>query len=151
MTFPTNKTDAEYGVIYNLDETEEVASKLFMQFGNVKIWLFEGELGAGKTTLIKKLKSILSITDEVVSPTFSLVNEYQSSTFGTVYHLDLYRLKSIDEAVEIGLFEMIESGYFCLIEWASAIDFQPRRPHVKIQIEHLNEKSRQLTATFHEN
>ncbi len=146
-----NETVGRLEVIYSLEEVEEVASKLFHQFDSIHIWLLEGESGAGKTTLVKNLKSVLSITDEVVSPTFSLVNEYHSTALGTVYHLDLYRLKSISEAVEIGLFEMIESGYFCLIEWASASDFQPRRPHVKIQIEHLNEKSRQLTAIVHEN
>ncbi|HRH33976.1 MAG TPA: tRNA (adenosine(37)-N6)-threonylcarbamoyltransferase complex ATPase subunit type 1 TsaE [Catalimonadaceae bacterium] len=151
MTFPYKITDTEFAVDYRLYEAGYVASILYQLFGKHKIWLLEGELGAGKTTLVKLLKQPLYIDDEILSPTFSLVNEYKSTTLKKVYHLDLYRLKSIEEADEIGLFEIIDSGYFCLIEWASAIHFEPGQPHLKIQIEHLNEHSRRLTAILHEN
>lgn len=151
MIFPKPATDTEFSVDYRLHEAGYIASILFQFFGTNKIWLLEGDLGAGKTTLIKNLKGVLYIDDEILSPTFSLVNEYTSTTQKKVYHLDLYRLKSAEEAEEIGLFEIIDSGYFCLIEWASAIQFEPGQPHLKIQIEHLTEHSRRLTATMHEN
>lgn len=151
MIFPKPGSDTELFIEFHLHEIHHVASILVQFFGMVPVWLFEGELGAGKTTLVQALKGPLYIENEVSSPTFSLVNEYQSTTKKKVYHLDLYRLSSIEEGIEIGLFEIIDSGYFCLIEWASAIRFQPQTKHMVITLEHLNEKGRKLTATLHEN
>ena len=81
-----------------------------------KIVLFSGEMGAGKTTLIKQFCSHLGIVDEVSSPTFSLVNEYESS-IGPVYHFDLYRIRSEEELFDIGYEDYFFSGYLCLVEW----------------------------------
>ncbi len=74
-------------------------------------------MGAGKTTLIKEICRHLEVDDEVSSPTYALVNEYKSPKHGSVFHFDLYRLKNIKEVIEIGLFEYLDSGSYCLIEW----------------------------------
>ena len=136
---------------YELEQISEVAATLLTQFSDTKIWLFEGTLGAGKTSLIQHLGQLLDIKSDILSPSYGLVNEYFSPTRGIVYHMDLYRLKSLEEAVEIGLFEMVDSGYFCLIEWASAIDFQPAVPFLRIQIEHQHKTARQLSVQVYEN
>lgn len=85
------------------------------------IILFEGNMGVGKTTLIKALCASLGVEDEVSSPTYSLVNEYTSNQSGTVYHFDLYRLEDEVEALDIGIEEYLDSGNFCLIEWPEKI------------------------------
>lgn len=137
--------------IFELDQINELVLELLNQFGHYKVWLLEGELGAGKTTLTQAIGKFLRVSDEVSSPTFSLVNEYQSESMGTIYHMDLYRIKSMEEALEIGLFEMVESGYFCIIEWASVIDFRPAVPFIRIYLEHQQNTLRRLSVSVHEN
>lgn len=78
-------------------------------------------MGAGKTTLIKAVCKALQVTDEITSPTFSLVNEYKTATGGTVYHFDFYRIRSIEEAYDIGYEDYFYSGNICLIEWPEKI------------------------------
>lgn len=135
---------------FELSELAEIAETLLSRYGQLKIWLLEGSLGAGKTTLVKALGRQLGLEVEATSPTFSLVNSYESPTYGTVYHLDLYRLQTLEEAVEIGLFEIVDSGYFCLIEWASAIGYQPAEPSLTIEMQHLNQTMRRLSVRIHE-
>ena len=81
------------------------------------MWCFEGEIGAGKTTLIQTICAQLGVQQHVVSPTFSLINEYTYGATGVVYHLDLYRLETTEEAVHIGLEEYLFSGHYCFVEW----------------------------------
>ncbi len=83
--------------------------------------LFKGEMGAGKTTLIKAICRELGVEDEVSSPTYSLVNEYLSEKYGPVYHFDLYRIEDEMEAMDIGIEEYLDSGNFCLLEWPEKI------------------------------
>ena len=85
---------------------------------------FHGEMGAGKTTIISALAKALGVAaDEISSPSFSIVNEYRSdATAELIYHFDLYRLQSIDQAVEIGVEDYFDSGALCLIEWPEIID-----------------------------
>jgi len=78
---------------------------------------FEGEMGAGKTTLIRFICAELGVQDEVSSPTFSLVNEYLTARKETIYHFDLYRLNTPEEALGFGIEEYLDSGKLCLIEW----------------------------------
>lgn len=105
--------------VKNLDDLEIVASKLLPKFKH-KIVLFEGDLGAGKTTFIKALLRELGSLEQVSSPTFSLVNEY-SIPNGKVYHFDLYRIQSEEEALDFGIEEYLESGCYCFIEWPDKI------------------------------
>ena len=79
-------------------------------------------MGAGKTTLIKELLSLMSVIDNVSSPTFSIINEYSTDKNEVIYHMDLYRIKNISELDNIGFFEYLESGKTCLIEWGEIIE-----------------------------
>jgi len=107
-------------VVFSINELESVAQKIIDQNPN-KVILFNGEMGVGKTTLIKKLCSILGVEGATSSPTFSLVNEYQTTTNQIVYHFDCYRLKSEIEALDMGIDEYLYSGNWCFIEWSEKI------------------------------
>ena len=89
---------------------------------NQNVVLISGEMGVGKTTLIKELLSLYGITDNVSSPTFSIINEYLIDNDEVIYHMDLYRIKDINELENIGFFEYLESGRTCLIEWGDMIE-----------------------------
>ncbi|TNF23947.1 MAG: tRNA (adenosine(37)-N6)-threonylcarbamoyltransferase complex ATPase subunit type 1 TsaE [Bacteroidetes bacterium] len=101
-----------------------------------KIMIFSGPMGAGKTTLIKELCRTLGVADEVSSPTFSLVNEYESG-IGPVYHFDLYRIRSVEELYDLGYEDYFFSGYLCLVEWPEmAPEIIPAEHHrIDIRIE----------------
>jgi tRNA threonylcarbamoyladenosine biosynthesis protein TsaE len=100
----------------------------------VRVVLFEGALGAGKTSLIKEICSSLGSVDIVTSPTFSLINEYQAGD-QTIYHIDLYRLKSAEEAIHIGIEDNLFSGNWCFIEWPELIRPLVELPYAQINIE----------------
>lgn len=86
------------------------------------VWLFEGEMGAGKTTFIKEICRQLGVEGNVQSPTFSIVNEYLSANKQVIYHFDCYRLKNSYEALDFGIEEYFDSGNLCLVEWPSKIE-----------------------------
>ena len=86
------------------------------------IILISGEMGTGKTTLIKEILRSMDVIDNISSPTFSIINEYKTKKGGLIYHVDLYRIKSIEEIEGIGLFEYLESGNLCFIEWGDQIE-----------------------------
>ena len=86
------------------------------------IVLLSGEMGVGKTTLIKEIFLSMNVLDNVSSPTFSIINEYRTNQNKVVYHMDLYRIKKISEIEGIGLFEYLESGNLCIIEWGDMIE-----------------------------
>jgi len=105
---------------YYLEEINDIAKKIIND-NPEKVILFNGEMGAGKTTLIKTLCKTLGVQDATSSPTFSLVNEYQTVNNQLVYHFDVYRLKSQTEALDMGIDEYLYSGNWCFIEWAEKI------------------------------
>jgi len=87
------------------------------------VFAFHGEMGAGKTTFIKALCLVLGVEDEVNSPTFAIVNEYRSATTAElIYHFDCYRLKKIEEALDLGFEDYMESSALCFIEWPEIVD-----------------------------
>ena len=98
------------------------ASKELKKNISQNVVLICGEMGVGKTTLIKELLSIDGVVDNVSSPTFSIINEYLIDNNQTVYHMDLYRINDITELENIGFFEYLESGRTCLIEWGEMIE-----------------------------
>jgi tRNA threonylcarbamoyladenosine biosynthesis protein TsaE len=122
-------------------EKIDAAARRIIDFGKFnKIWIFKGDLGAGKTTLIKEIAGILGVKDRVNSPTFSLVNEYHSSKGEIFYHFDFYRIEDPEEVLEIGLDEYLDSGWICWIEWAEKIAaFIPSDfIHVHIEVDEKN-------------
>ncbi|QCK14411.1 tRNA (adenosine(37)-N6)-threonylcarbamoyltransferase complex ATPase subunit type 1 TsaE [Mangrovivirga cuniculi] len=122
------------GLDFKLEDIKNVSANLLQAFGDYKIWLFDGDLGAGKTTLIKAICDELEVEDQVSSPTFALVNEYASNKEETIYHFDFYRIEHESEAFDIGLEEYLYSGYRCLIEWPEQVSsFWPEKYiHIKI-------------------
>lgn len=104
--------------INHTDELSAAAEKL-LEINN-KIVLFYGDMGAGKTTFIKSICEVLGVADTVSSPTFSIVNEYESPK-GPVFHFDFYRLKNETEALDLGYEEYLYSGNYCFIEWPEKI------------------------------
>ncbi|MGA0559835.1 tRNA (adenosine(37)-N6)-threonylcarbamoyltransferase complex ATPase subunit type 1 TsaE [Larkinella sp. VNQ87] len=105
----------------SLAELDGVAGQLLDAGHSRSVWLFEGQMGAGKTTLIKAVCHRLGVPNTVQSPTFSIVNEYVTKTGEPVYHFDCYRLRDEEEALDSGLEEYIDSGERCLIEWPERI------------------------------
>jgi tRNA threonylcarbamoyladenosine biosynthesis protein TsaE len=107
-------------IVNSLDELPVVAKQLIKSFDGQKVIAFYGEMGAGKTTLIKAICEELGVEDNITSPTFSIVNEYKSPK-GKIYHFDFYRLKSEDEAYDMGYEDYFYSKAYCLIEWPEKI------------------------------
>ena len=108
-------------VKFELNQLEKVSLELKKNI-NHNVVLICGEMGAGKTTLIKELLSLMSVVDNVSSPTFSIINEYSTDKNEIIYHMDLYRIEDISELDNIGFFEYLESGKTCLIEWGEMIE-----------------------------
>lgn len=133
-------------ISFSLDQLEEVAKQILEQNPN-KVILFHGEMGVGKTTLIKVLAKILGVNDVTSSPTFSLVNEYQTTNNQIVYHFDFYRLKSEIEALDMGADEYLYSGNWCFIEWAEKVANLIPEPHSIISISLLPDGKRFLSLT----
>lgn len=120
-------------ITFSLDEINDVAKKILEQNLN-KVILFYGEMGVGKTTFIKSLAKEIGVYEATSSPTFSLVNEYQTSNFQVIYHFDFYRLNSEIEALDMGIDEYLYSGNWCFIEWAEKIPNLVPESHSVISI-----------------
>ena len=104
-------------IIYQLDEIDAVAKQVWELNKQNKIWLFNASMGSGKTTFINALCKLLQIDQLSSSPTFSIINQYESKVLGTVYHLDLYRLKDEEDAIDAGVEDVLYSGKYCFVEW----------------------------------
>jgi tRNA threonylcarbamoyladenosine biosynthesis protein TsaE len=105
---------------YSLLNINQVAKDI-IKYSEHKVLLFHGEMGAGKTTLIKEICKELGSDDSISSPTFSIVNEYITLNNDTIYHFDFYRINSIEEAYNIGIEDYFHTDAWCLIEWPSVI------------------------------
>lgn len=108
-------------IVFSLEEIDKVAQLILAKNPN-KVILFNGNMGVGKTTLIKCLSRNLGVKGNTSSPTFSLVNEYQTNDNQLVYHYDCYRLKSEVEALDMGIDEYLFSENWCFIEWPEKIE-----------------------------
>lgn len=113
------------------------------------VWLLHGEMGSGKTTLVKSIVNKLGVDSLVTSPTFSIVNEYGEEE-NTVYHFDLYRLKNEAEALDIGFEEYLTSGKLCLIEWPEKVSNLLPDQVFEVKIEFHDPVSRNIYVRTHE-
>ncbi|MBI6119042.1 tRNA (adenosine(37)-N6)-threonylcarbamoyltransferase complex ATPase subunit type 1 TsaE [Salegentibacter maritimus] len=129
-------------ITYNLAQIDE-AVQFILNHTKSKVLLFYGEMGAGKTTLIKSLTAALKSIDKVSSPTFSLVNEYHTPQ-ENIYHFDFYRLKDENEALDIGIEEYLSSNNWIFIEWPQNISSFLENEFQKVEISAIDEKTRLL-------
>ena len=108
-------------ILESLSSIDKVAEQIIKDFSCSRLFSLNGNMGAGKTTLTKSLCKALEVEDNVCSPTFAIVNEYFSQTAGTIYHFDFYRIKNLQEAIDIGFDDYIFSGNYCFMEWCENI------------------------------
>jgi tRNA threonylcarbamoyladenosine biosynthesis protein TsaE len=106
---------------FAINQLHDAASRILRLSRELTVWTFEGDMGAGKTTLIKAICKTLGVTDTVTSPTFALMNEYNAIGKMKVYHFDFYRIKNLQEAESIGTSDYFYSGNYCLVEWPSLV------------------------------
>ncbi|MEO7977108.1 tRNA (adenosine(37)-N6)-threonylcarbamoyltransferase complex ATPase subunit type 1 TsaE [Flavobacterium sp.] len=130
-------------IVFSLDQIQDAAEQIIAQNPR-KIILFNGEMGVGKTTLIKQLCKSLGVKDATSSPTFSLVNEYQNFDNQHVYHFDFYRINKESEALDMGLDDYLYSGNWCFIEWSEKISSLIPEEHSVVTIELLADGKRKL-------
>lgn len=135
--------------IKDIKKLPDVARALLDTFSSERFFAFFGEMGVGKTTLIKEICTALGVKDNVCSPTFAIVNEYNAEG-NPVYHFDFYRLKSIAEAYDIGYEEYFYSGDYCFTEWTEKIEELLPEHYVRVELTETN-GIRKLTAKVIDN
>ncbi|MGZ8557148.1 MAG: tRNA (adenosine(37)-N6)-threonylcarbamoyltransferase complex ATPase subunit type 1 TsaE [Chitinophagaceae bacterium] len=105
-------------IIFSLDTIKEVAGRLWEIAGSSTVFAFHGNMGAGKTTFIHALCDVKGVKDTVGSPTFAIINEYfYNGDTGKIFHIDLYRLKDEEEAIQAGVEDCLYGDHLCLVEW----------------------------------
>lgn len=102
---------------FNLKNIHDAAHWFWQHVGAHRVFSIRGQMGAGKTSFVHALCDVKNVTDPVTSPTFSLVNEYLLPEGGKIYHIDLYRVRDEEEAVQAGIEDVLYSGEYCFVEW----------------------------------
>ena len=135
--------------VKSVADLEQAARRFVEEMGDETVYAFYGEMGVGKTTFIRALAAALGVEDDVAnSPSFSIINEYRSDTTAElIYHFDLYRLDSMDEAMDIGVEDYFDSGALCLLEWPERIEPMLPDDTVRVTITVNPDESRTITAT----
>ncbi len=133
--------------IFSLNQINKIASELteIIKKENITVIAFYGKMGAGKTTLIKQLCQQLGVIDVVQSPTFAIINVYQTRDGEEIYHFDFYRLQKIEDAINIGSEDYFYSGNLCLIEWPEIVE--PLLPDntLRVHLEIIDENTRKIS------
>ena len=132
-------------LIFKQEMLPDVASQLLPELGKWKVIALHGDMGAGKTTLVAALCEALGSEDLTGSPTFSIINQYQTRNGKTIYHMDWYRLKGEEEAVAAGVEDALYSGNICLVEWPDRAPALLPDDTLHLQILALDENTRKLT------
>jgi tRNA threonylcarbamoyladenosine biosynthesis protein TsaE len=136
--------------LLQIDDLPGAAAQLLKQSEGLHVWLLKGEMGSGKTTLVKHIVNQLGVKETVSSPTFSLVNQYGHEGGKVVYHFDLYRLKNEMEAFDIGLDEYLTSGNLCLIEWPEKLVKLLPEQYFEVQIQPYDSWRRKIYYGRHD-
>ncbi len=127
---------------------DECAARFLQLTAGRKHFAFLGPMGAGKTTFIKAICEQLKVVDIVSSPTFAIINEYRTENQESIYHFDFYRIKSIDEAFNLGYEEYFYSDNYCFIEWPEKVDDLIDDDFVTVEINPINETERVVTINI---
>ncbi len=146
---PDVKVQATVFTPISLADLQNVASKLLALLGDIRICIVTGEMGSGKTSLVKAFGRALGVDDTMSSPTFSLVNEYHTSSGKKIYHFDLYRLKSEREAYDIGAEEYFYSGDYCFVEWPDKVTSLLPNTYAEVKIEVVDHVHRKIEFLIH--
>lgn len=129
--------------IQSLDNIREAANLFIENKGSGKVFAFYGKMGAGKTTFVKAICEALGVEDVITSPTFAIVNEYQSTTTDQpIYHFDFYRIKKLEEVFDMGYEDYFYSGSLCFLEWPELIEDILPQDVVKVKISEQEDGSR---------
>lgn len=121
-------------IISDIKQIDQAAKEFIANIGENKVFAFYGKMGAGKTTFIKAVCEELDVEDVITSPTFAIINEYESKTVGNIYHFDFYRIKKIEEVYDMGYEDYFYSGNLCFIEWPELIENLLPENTVKVSI-----------------
>ena len=128
--------------IDSLDDLDKVAKTVIDSLDGRSVVAFVAPMGAGKTTLISRIAALLGAEDDVTSPTFAIVNQYEGER--TIYHFDMYRIERVEEALDFGSEEYLSSGELCLVEWPEKIEPLLPEDTMIVRIEILSETSRRF-------
>lgn len=134
-------------LVDSLSDLTQVAQQIIDHLSERPVVAFFGAMGAGKTTLIREIAEQMSVDDNVTSPTFAIVNQYQTQDRQTIYHFDFYRINRLEEAYDMGYEEYFYSGDVCLIEWPEKVAELLPDNTLKITIEIIDETSRRITIS----
>lgn len=134
--------------IGNLDSIQEVAAKFLEYVKGKTIFALYGPMGVGKTTFVKAVAACAGVVDDVSSPTFAIINEYQTRQGEVIYHFDFYRVNNVTEAMDFGYEEYFFSGNRCFIEWPEKVDELLPEDRVECYFTELPDGSRELEVKF---
>ena len=134
--------------INGLDDYPRAAREFIKYMQQERIFAFYGKMGAGKTTFVKSICEELGVEDTVNSPTFAIVNEYESKEGDTIYHFDFYRIKSIEEVYNMGYEEYLYSNAYCFLEWPELVEELLPEECVRVDIEENEKGTRTVTITM---
>lgn len=133
-------------IINSLEQIEDAARAFLKEFGDNKLLALNASMGAGKTTFTRALCSVLGVnSDAISSPSFALVNEYRLPNGNPIYHFDFYRINKLQEALDIGLYDYLDSGYLCIMEWPENVSDLLPEGTIIVQIEVKQDGSRVLS------
>ncbi len=133
---------------FHINDIQQAAKAFLQSNAGQKVFAFDAPMGAGKTTFIHALCEVLGVKENISSPTFSIINQYLSANGESIYHLDLYRLKDEDEALNAGVEDCLFSGDYCFVEWANKMPGLFPVETVQVQIEMVDAQTRKIV--FHE-
>ncbi len=132
-------------IIQNTEDLERAAREFLEKIGENRLVAFFAPMGSGKTTFTTAITKVLGVTDPVGSPTFAIVNEYMCANGDPMYHFDFYRINKLQEAVEIGLYDYLDSGCLCIMEWPENIEDLLPEETLKVTITVNPDQSRTLS------